>query len=459
MTDAVQIDAAGLRQNDPLNLALDREGLGGVSAAFGRQRLRTFVALRWVAVGGQTAAVLFVTFVLGFDLPLGMCLAVIAASAWINIVLMLVFPARRLASETEAAIQLAYDVLQVSALLALTGGLANPFLLMVIAPVTAAAATLRPILAAMLAGLGLACVALMAVASLPLPWRPGETLEIPLIYQWGQFAAVAVGLVFSTISAIRVSRDEARLVRALDAVQLVLSREQRLSALGAMAAATAHELGTPLATIHLVAKEMAQGLPDGDALKEDAELLYTQAERCRGILRQLSRRGEAGDLLHAQMPLRALLEEASGPHLQNGPQVRLLLAPPEAAGVDPKPPMLRRSPEIIHALGALIENATSFAQHTVQIVGRWSATEIEIEISDDGPGFSPNVLPKLGEPYLSVRTDAAPGGGMGLGFFIAKTLLERTGGRMKPFNKAFPDRGAVIQVVWPRETIESQTLG
>jgi two-component system sensor histidine kinase RegB len=443
-------------ETDPLHLALDSEGLGGVGAAFGRQRLRTFIALRWVAVAGQTLAVLIVAFVLRFELPLALCLAVIAASAWLNILLMVIYPVQRLANEREAGVQLAFDIVQVSVLIGLTGGLSNPFLIMVVAPVTVAAATLSAPMAGGLALLGLSAIAAMGMFRLPLPWVPGESLHLPLIYQTGQFAAVAVGLAFSAASAFRVSRDEARLVRALDAAQAVLTREQRLSALGAMAAATAHELGTPLATIHLVASEMRRGLTPDDPLREDADLLVSESERCRTILRQLSRRGEAGDLVHARLPLRALLEEviaATTPNARVG--VRVLIEPPAPGD---KPPVLRRSPEVLHALGAFVENAASFAVDSVTLTGRWSTDELEIEVADDGPGFADSVLPRLGEPYLSERKEDAHAGGMGLGFFIAKTLLERTGGRVSPFNRTGEEHGAVVRVIWDLADIEARDV-
>ena len=131
--------------------------------------------------------------------------------------------------------------------------------------------------------LALGLAAAMPLFSAPLPWTNGEALILPPLLQLGHFTALAVGVAFFTFSAMRVNRDEARLVRALDAAQVVMAREQRLSALGAMAAMTAHELGTPLATIHLVAREMATELADNPALSEDAALLAEQAERCRGL--------------------------------------------------------------------------------------------------------------------------------------------------------------------------------
>ncbi len=450
-----QDDHDAVASNRPF-LALMPEGLAGVGSAFGRTRVRTMVTLRWLAVVGQGVAVLFVHFGLGFRLPLAGCLAAIAASAWLNIFLMAAQPEQRLASQRETAIQSAFDVMQLAILIALTGGLDNPFLLMIIAPVTVAASRLRPSFAVLLAILGLACVAIMPLFARPLPWNSGELFALPETYRWGQYAAVSIGIVFFAISAWRTGRDEARLVRALEAAEEVLSKEQRLSALGALSAATAHELGTPLATIHLVSKELARATPKDSEWYEDATLLAEQAERCRNILGQISVRGEAMDAAHAKLPVTALIEEAASPHRGLGIQINLSSAPFEGSpeGLE-RPPEVRRRPEILHALGAFIENAVSFAEREVWIAARWSEDELRIYISDDGPGFSPTVLPKLGEPYLSQRGPDQRGGGMGLGVFIARTLLERTGAEITPFNRRPPHRGAVLRVSWPLSKIRA----
>ncbi len=450
MEDVQSESRTGL--NDPLFL-LAPEGLRDPGSALGRTRMRTFITIRWFAVIGQTAAVLFVAFGLGFVIDLGLCLAIIAASAWLNVALSLVFRSQRLVEPREATAQLAFDVVQLAALIAATGGLANPFLLLLTAPVTVAAVTLAPRRAAFLAVLAVILAAAMPLMSLPLPWRPGETPDIPPLFQWGQFTALAVGVTFFSISAIRVGQDEARLVRALDAASVVMAREQRLSALGALSAMTAHELGTPLATIHLVAKEMAAAIPDGDVHAEDAALIAEQAERCRLILRKLGKAQDAEDIVHARMPISALVEEAAAPHRGLGVAIKVSSEPGE--GGESRPPMLRRSPEILHALGAFIENAVSFADSQVRAVATWTGNQVIVTISDDGPGFAPEVIPKLGEPYVSQRSEAQLGGGdMGLGFFIAKTLIERTGGRVATRNRTLPRRGAIVQASWPRAALE-----
>lgn len=433
------------------------EGLGSAQSALGRTRLRTFITLRWLAVGGQTFAVLLVYFGLGFQLPLALCLAIIAASAWLNVFLSFAFPSQRLTHSWEAALQLGFDTLQLAALIAVTGGLSNPFLLLMLAPVTVAALSLSFVPASFVAALALMLAAVMPLVSLPLPWTDEGGTHLPALFQWGQFAALAVGIVFFTVSAGRVSQDEARLVRALDAASVVMAREQKLSALGAMSAMTAHELGTPLATIHLVAKELVRELPPDNPHAEDLRLIAEQADRCRTILSAIREARDAADIVHARMPLDALVEEAAAP--MKGLGVAVIVRANPGEGGPPRPPVIERSPEILHALGAFIENAVSFAATRVEATASWTGEQVIITIMDDGPGFSPEVIPKLGEPYISDRSEARLGGGdMGLGFFIAKTLIERTGGRIASRNRTPPATGAVVQAVWPLSALLPRNL-
>jgi two-component system sensor histidine kinase RegB len=240
---------------------------------------------------------------------------------------------------------------------------------------------------------------------------------------------------------------------ALHAAETVLAREQRLSALGGLAAMAAHELGTPLATIAVVAKEMARECPPG-ALREDAELVSSQAQRCREILRRLAETPETDDQVHARMSLSQLLEEAAGPE-EPDEEVRVewsVIGPP-----DTDPPDLVRHPEVGPALTSFIENAMDFARTEVRLIGRYDDDFVTVEVQDDGPGFAPEIFAKLGEPYVTSRPtgEGSPSGhlGMGLGFFIAKTLLERTGAEVGFRNAR--GGGAVVSIRWPRRVIEA----
>lgn len=429
------------------------EGLSTVGAAYGRTRLATLMTLRWFAVAGQTLAILVVNFGFGFNLPLALCLSVIAASAWLNVFLAFAARGPQILKGWEAALQIGFDVIQLAILIGLTGGLSNPFLLFLIAPVTVAASSLRANYTIMIAILAIALAALMHIFAFDLPWRDGEALALPLLFEGGHFAALCIGIVFFALSAQRVNEDEARMVQALDAASVVMSREQGLSALGAMAAMTAHELGTPLATIHLVSQELLHILPEDSEHYEDARLIAEQAERCRVILRKLGEAREASDIVHAQMPLSSLVEEAAAPH--KGLGVAVFVTYEAGEGGEEKVPVIRRSPEVLHALGAFIENAVSFAETEVRAQATWTDKQFMVSIRDDGPGFAAEVMPKLGEPYVSQRGEAQLGGGdMGLGFFIAKTLIERTGGRIATRNRAAPRHGALVQAVWPRAELE-----
>lgn len=425
----------------------------------GRVQLRTLILLRWLAVAGQTAALVFVRFGLGFDAPLAATLGVVAVSAWVNIFLMVARPSQGVVADWEAAAQLAYDVLQLAILLGLTGGVANPFLMLFIAPVAVSAIVLKPAVTVALAGLTYICVGVLALWHLPLPWTPGELYEPPALYQIGLAAAVLIGLGFTSVYAWRVAAEEERLSTALAEVQTVLAREQKLSALGGLAAAAAHELGTPLATIHLVAKEMERTLGKQSAdsgLLEDVQLLVSQSERCRGILKQLSSRKEEGDAVHARLTLDDLLESVSDRHRGLGAEINIHVE--ESAPDGSKAPEITRSPEIMHGLGNIIENAVGFAATAVDVAARWTGAEVEIVVRDDGPGFPLTVLQRLGEPYVSERSPGDGGGGLGLGFFIAKTLLERTGARIEARNRTPPKQGAVVRATWPRAAIEAPPL-
>ncbi len=442
----------GLAHEEAL-FSLLPEGLPTVGSAHGRTRLGTLMTLRWLAVVGQTIAVLGVYFGLGFQLPLGAALATIAASAWLNVFLSFASSEQQLLRGPEAASQLAFDTAQLALLLGLTGGLSNPFLLFLIAPVTVAASSLRSSFTALIALLAIGLAALMPIGAADLPWQDGETLTLPPLFEAGHFAALCIGIIFFALSALRINEDEAKLVQALDAASVVMSREQRLSALGAMSAMTAHELGTPLATIHLVARELEREIDAQSPHREDVALIADQAERCRQILRELGRAREADDIVHAQMPVSALVEEAAAPHKGLGVALRVTYERGESG--EDRVPVIRRSPEILHALGAFIENAVSFADTEVRVVASWTKDQIIVIIRDDGPGFAAEVMPKLGEPYVSQRSEAHLGGGdMGLGFFIAKTLIERTGGRVATRNRATPRHGAIVQAVWPRSVLQ-----
>ena len=439
------------------NAAAVQRTLARFSFASGRVRLRTLILLRWLAVAGQTAAVLGIHYIAGFTLPLVYCLLVIGASAAMNLIVSVRFPFAKRLSNREAALYLGFDLAQLFALLLLTGGLENPFVILFLAPIAISAASLDLKSTMALGAFAFVCVTVLAFVHLPLPWHNAPPLEVPELYVAGTWVALVLGLGFTAVYAWRISSEAERMSMALEATRSALAREQHLASLGGLAAA-AHELGTPLATIALVAKELEREIGPDSPLAEDAALLGSQAARCREILTRLSRQPGEGDEHFSQTTLGALLDEIAAPNLGFGVEIAITLTPPTGAD-DQDEPIIRRQPEIIHSLHNLVENAVDFAHSKVQITASWTAESLVLRIRDDGPGIAAEVLAQLGEPYVSTRrqddVEAEPGDavGLGLGFFIAKTLLERTGAKVHAHNPA--RGGAEVEVTWPRGRIEA----
>jgi two-component system, sensor histidine kinase RegB len=412
-----------------------------------RLRLDTLVRLRWLAVLGQTIAVVAVQYGLGFDLPITWCFVLIVLSAWLNIALRYAYPLSHRLGSGAASGLLAFDVLQLAVLLYLTGGLENPFAVLFLAPVLISATALSPRRTFALGVLVIAAASFLAFNHLPLPWSRDEPLDLPSLYVAGVWAAILLGVAFTAVYAWRVSAEANDLADALAAAELVMAREQHLSQLDGLAAAAAHELGTPLATITLVAKEIANSAPKGSALAEDIALLRQEAERCRAILSKLTTLNEDDSPLE-QLSLHGLLEEIAGPQRSFGVAISV------TAQGDGAEPVMRRNPAIIYGIGNLVDNAVDFAVARVTLVGQWTSDTVTVEVSDDGPGFPPDVLVRAGDPYIRSRSRARPKArgeareGLGLGLFIAKTLLERNGAEVIFANRL--NGGATIRISWPR---------
>ena len=423
----------------------------------GRLRARTLVGLRWVALAGQATILAVIGEGLKFQAPYLACAVVLGVGAVFNLVLTVTPVGQRTARDGEAAAQLAFDILQLAALLYLTGGIANPFALLMIGPVTLAGASLPLRYAAALAALAIAATLTLALQAMPLPWTPGAAFELPIVYRFGLSVALVAGIAFAAGYAHQAAAEAARMELALNVTEAVLAREQRLSALGALAAAAAHELGTPLATIAVVAKEMARETPEGP-LHDDAELLIAQAQRCRDILRRLAEMPDASDEVHERMSLLQFVREVVEPYA-DAEAVRVEAVVTGAAGVEA--PDVWRWPEVLHAMTSLVENAFDFARNEILVTARFDAATVAVEVRDDGPGFSPQVLAKLGEPYVTSRPGAEGSRtghiGMGLGFFIAKTLLERTGAVVEFKNGR--RGGAIVAARWQRSRIEATPIG
>ena len=423
-----------------------------VLAAFGQTdggderwlRLRTLILIRWIAIVGQAFTIALVHFSLGFRLPLWPLFAAVGLSTLINLGLTLRFaPATRL-TERAAASLLAYDILQLAFLLALTGGLQNPFSTLLMVPVTLSATTLSLRTTAVLTLLVIAVATLLALFPSDLPWHDG-TFRLPALYVGALWLALVLGTALIAGYAWRIADEARRLSNALAATQMALAREQELSALGGLAAAAAHDLGSPLATIAVTACELAHAVPDDSPLAEDVAELVTQSRRCREILKSLGRADCEALRPFTRVPFSALLTTIAEAHRR--PNIQLDVAVERLAGELAEPELIPTA-ELKHAFANLIDNALKFARQRVRIVVRLDMDVMEVRIEDDGPGFPPEVLELLGEPYVSTsqRSD-----GLGLGVFIAETLLARTGATLQFANLP---QGARVAVRWRRVALE-----
>jgi two-component system, sensor histidine kinase RegB len=431
-------------------------------------RLRTLILLRWLAVIGQSATVLIATLGLGIGIPHVPCALVILASAVFNAVAVAVAARTRRLREREALCMLLFDLCQLGALLYLTGGLVNPFALLLMVPVTISATVLSLGATVFLCAVAATIISLLVRFYVPLELASGEHLSLSPVVAAGTWTALMTGTVFLAIGARRVTRETLSMSEALAATQLALAREQQLSSLGGVVAAAAHELGTPLATIKLASTELVEELADQPHLQEDAALVRAQAIRCTEILRSMGPRGRQ-DRMVRSAPLSTVVDEAAAPHAERGIRIITRIEGGAAEdGPDDEPQVLRR-PEIIQGLRNLVQNAVDFAATTVWIDLDWTERDVRVVIGDNGPGFPPDLIGRIGDPFVRRRSRLAerPGyEGMGLGLFIAKTLLERTGARLKFENAGSPvgedqtnpaefsrPTGAVVTVIWPRHRL------
>ena len=424
-------------------------------------RLRTLILLRWLAVLGQSLTVVLADAVLGIRVPHAACALVIGAAAAVNFVAMTLAAENRRLSEREAVLMLLFDVGQLGALLYLTGGLGNPFSLLLMGPVMISAAALTRRATIILAAAAALVATFLARYHVALMMKDGVNLEGPPVLAAGNWTALLIGTAFLALFVRRVTDETFSMSRALAATQMALAREQQLSALGGVVAAAAHELGTPLATIKLASSELVAELAGQPELQEDARLVRDQADRCSEILRAMRPR-PSDDTFVLFAPFASVVAEAAGPHAERGKRVEIRVGGAPVDEAVPQP-LVSRSPEIVQGLRNLVQNAVDFADTTVWIDLEWTAAEVSAVIGDDGPGYPPELIGRIGDPFVRGRSPAPEARrgyeSMGLGLFIAKTLLERSGARLtfenagevpaaSPSDAPGPT-GAVVTVVWP----------
>jgi len=416
----------------------------------GGVRLGTLVLIRWLAVAGQLIALVVVDQILNFDVRLELTLPTVMASALLNLWFSLRVDTNTRLTENQSAAHLTFDLAHLALLLFFTGGLANPFAALMLAPASVSATILGRRSTKFLLAVSVSLVSGLAFTPFSLPWH-GPAPAIDGLLRLGIWISLCFTLIFLTLYMARIGREGRQRARALAATQAALEQEQRLAALGTLAAAAAHELGTPLGTILLASKELLETWEGDEHTRDDLALIVEQTTRCRDILSELRQNRKAGDSNHfTYMDVEAILREAAGPHEQRGITIHY-----ETIGNHRE--NIRRTPELIHAFRNIVENAVGFARTVVDIKVHWGTDQLQVTIEDDGPGFDTQILKRLGEPYVTTR-QPTPGqdGGLGLGLFIAKTLLERSGAEIS-YKKA-TNGGARITLLWERSALNTETL-
>jgi len=403
---------------------------------------KTLVDLRWIAIIGQLIAINFVYFFLKLNLPIVETHIIISIGFITNIVLQFKIKTNQL-KDLNSALFLVYDLLQLSFLLYLTGGIFNPFSLLIIVPTIVSSTFLSMGTTIILGTLTIGSLFFLKEFHEILPGPDAYSFNFPEYYLTGALVSIIIGLVFLSYFGIKFSGETKKRSEALDKLQRVMAKEYELDSLGGQAAAAAHSLGTPLATISVVAKELKKEIGDRSKHSKDLDLLISQAKRCSDILKQISKKEISDDQFINLIKVEDLLEEIIISFEETTDKKITLFDNEDRNKIN-----IKRSPEIVYGLRNFIGNAIKFADKEVNIKLVSDTQTLTLTVNDDGPGFADDILKFIGEPYLkskSKKTSAKAG--LGLGIFLGKTLLERKKGQLNFSNKN-DLKGAVVKISW-----------
>lgn len=403
-------------------------------------RGQSLILARWIAIFGQAISILVSYYGLGFIFPVVPAMGFVVLSGLVNNYAY-IHDHHRTMPPSRALAYLVFDVLQLASLLYMTGGIDNPFSVLLVAPVLVGASLLSSRYMSILMFIGLSSSVVISISYIPLIW-PDNLNQSIQIHKYTQSLGLFITLLFAGIYAWKISEENRSIQRASYAVKTALLKQKQLQALGAQAAAAVHELGSPLGTITIIAKELSHELGEDHPQSEDISILISQTKRCQNILRDFGATLRHDPTYMAvPIPVADLLQNIANEFLKEKPSVKLTVICPDEL----KRIKFTQSAEIIHGFGVFIQNALQFAQSLVTItISKNRRNMLEITIADDGHGFAPHILSKLGEPYTSTRIDS--GKNMGLGIFIAQTMLEDTGASITYNNR--PKMGAQVKLAW-----------
>ena len=402
----------------------------------------TLTILRYIAIFGQFIAVNIVFFYLELQFPLKESYIIILIGLITNLYLQFRVKVNQL-KDSYASLFLLYDLFQLSSLLYLTGGILNPFSILLIIPTIVSSTFLSMGTTIILGVITSFLLFLLSFIYLPLPGLDKNIFDVPNFYKQGILIAILIGLIFLSYFGIRFAGETKKRSEALGKLQEVISKEYELESLGGQAAAAAHSLGTPLATISVVAKELRKEIGDDKEILKDIDLLISQTKRCSEILKQISKKQIKEDIFLSSIKFEDLLEEIINSFKETSSKSLELEVENDNNKIN-----IQRTPEIIYGLRNFIGNAVKFSKSKVKINLKSDEKIIEVKINDNGPGIPEDIIQKIGEPYIKSKSkELSPNSGLGLGTFLGKTLLERQGAKLI-FNRHGELGGAQVILSW-----------
>ena len=402
----------------------------------------TLTILRYIAIFGQFIAINIVFFYLDLKLPIKESYIIIFVGLLTNLFLQFKIKVNQL-KDSYASLFLLYDLFQLSSLLYLTGGILNPFSILMIIPTIVSSTFLSMGTTIILGLITSFLLFLISLKQLPLPGLDSNVFAFPNYYTIGILISILIGLIFLSYFGIRFAGETKKRSEALNKLQEVISKEYELESLGGQAAAAAHSLGTPLATISVVAKELKKEIGNNKEYSKDIDLLISQTKRCSEILKKISKKQIEEDNFLSSIKFEDLLQEIIDSFKETSSKKIDLIVEEDANKI-----AIRRTPEIIYGLRNFIGNAIKFSKRRVKIVLKSDQKLIEIKINDDGPGIPDDIIEKIGEPYIKSRSEELKSNsGLGLGSFLGKTLLERQGAKLL-FRKNGELGGALVILTW-----------
>ncbi len=407
----------------------------------------TLTILRYIAIFGQFLAISIVFFYLNLPFPIELSYSIIFIGLLTNIYLQFGIRINQL-KDFYASPFLLYDLLQLSILLFLTGGIFNPFSFLLVIPAIVSSTFLSMGTTIILGVITSLLIFVISFYHLPLPGEDMNLLHFPYFYKMGIVISILIGLIFLSYFGIRFSGEKKKTEEAFKKLQEVIYKEYELESLGGQAAAAAHSLGTPLATITVVAKELKKEIGDGSDLSKDIELLISQSKRCSEILKRISKKQIEEDKFFSLVKLEDLLEEIINSFRETSSKDIKLVSNDDKNKID-----IQRSAEMIYGLRNFIGNAIKFSKSKVNVFLSSNEKEIKITVNDDGPGFPNDIIEKIGEPYIKSKSkEINSNSGLGLGTFLGKTLLERQNAKL-----IFKDDknlgGASVVISWSPKNI------